>query len=46
MLTRRRFLHAATAAGGAAAAAFRNDGLSRLEAAARASAGVTAGDLA
>jgi selenocysteine lyase/cysteine desulfurase len=46
MLTRRRFLHAATAAGGAAAAAFRSDGLSRLEAAARATTGITAGALA
>ena len=46
MLTRRRFLHAATAAGGAAAAAFRDDGMRRLEAAARAVEGRAAADLA
>jgi selenocysteine lyase/cysteine desulfurase len=46
MLTRRTFLHTAASAGGAAMAAFRNDGLARLTAASRGAEGRTAAELA
>src|SRR5688500_2972762 len=46
MITRRSFLHATGTAGAAAIAAFTNEGLSRLQAAARAVAGTPPGEVA
>ena len=46
MISRRSFLHATGTAGAAAIAAFTNEGLSRLHAAARTVAGVPANEVA